>query len=383
MKAKIPVLLAALAVWCAAPAAAQDIAPVVAALRAAARDYDAQARFAATLPSAPDDVVYEVTLASRAASPADTFATADYLVSWQAQSPSGPVEGFSAYHDGSHYRFRNRRLQEYHAGWDAEPLRRGIQRQAQFYDLLPGAVADELERLAADTCTVISWRGPDRLKTVTTVAGCTAMEREYVLDPATRLPVKITTESSPGSLAEQTITVAYGPAPRLPDTIDEGVLSALYPDAFGRWRQSNFRVESLEGEPLPGFALPTATGERYLRGRGDAFRAPTIVALIDPTAVLARQVVEQLRQAVDQLPYNADLVLAMATTNADLAEETAPGLRPGEHLLLNAQSLARDCGAASLPVTLLVGSDGVVKNVVLGFNNELASDVLQKMALVK
>ena len=49
---------------------------------------------------------------------------------------------------------------------------------------------------------------------------------------------------------------------------------------------------------------------------------------------------------------------------------------------MNGKSLARDCGAASLPVVIMTDSSGKVKNVVLGFNNELGKVVLQTMALV-
>lgn len=376
-------LLMVLAALCPLGAKAQGIADVVSRLRTASAAYDGTARFAATLPNAPTDVVYELEMATRPAAKDDTLGQWDYLISWEAEGPNGPTNGFTAYHDGSHYRFRDNRLQEYHAEWDEAPLRLGVQHKAQFVNLLPPYVADEIERLDADTCTVLNWRG-DRLRAVTTIQGCTAMEREYEFDPATGLPRRIVTESSPGTLAEQTIEVTYGPAREKIGSIDEQSLSARFPDAFGRYRECNFRVESLAGEPLPAIALPRADGSRYTRHRGDAMQAPTVVALIDPSTQFAEPMVQALRQAVDELPYNADLVLAMATTNADLADEAAGHrTRPGESLLLNARALARDCGAASLPVVLLVSRDGTVQNVIPGFNNDLSAVVLQKMALLE
>ncbi|MDE6812965.1 MAG: hypothetical protein K2J28_03910, partial [Duncaniella sp.] len=71
------------------------------------------------------------------------------------------------------------------------------------------------------------------------------------------------------------------------------------------------------------------------------------------------------------------------STNIDAIEAIVPAIRPGEHLLMNGKSLARDCGAASLPVVIMTDSSGKVKNVVLGFNNELGNVVLQTMALVE
>ena len=50
---------------------------------------------------------------------------------------------------------------------------------------------------------------------------------------------------------------------------------------------------------------------------------------------------------------------------------------------MSAAPLIRDCGAASLPTVILVGTDGIVKDVIIGYNNDLASDVIQKMAVVQ
>ena len=90
-----------------------------------------------------------------------------------------------------------------------------------------------------------------------------------------------------------------------------------------------------------------------------------------------------MRGAVDALPYNADVIWVFNSTNVDAIEEIVPSIRPGEHLLMNGKGLARDCGASSLPVLIMVNKDGVVKNVNLGANNEVQNIVLQTMALMK
>ena len=56
-------------------------------------------------------------------------------------------------------------------------------------------------------------------------------------------------------------------------------------------------------------------------------------------------------------------------------------MRPGEHLLTSAKSLARDCGAAAFPVTVITRADGTVADVVIGYNNDLTPVVIQKAAL--
>ena len=156
----------------------------------------------------------------------------------------------------------------------------------------------------------------------------------------------------------------------------------MYPEHFEKYRESNFRIENLRDTPLPTFTLPSATGERYAHQRGEGFRSPTIVALLDPDTSFSSDVVRDLRTAVDSSSVPADVIWAVTTTNADKAEEITGQIRPGEHLLLNARSLVRDCGAASLPVVIFSGTDGVVKNVLLGYNPDMVTVVLQSIALL-
>ena len=108
-----------------------------------------------------------------------------------------------------------------------------------------------------------------------------------------------------------------------------------------------------------------------------------MVVILDPSAGFSGEIVESVRRAADNLPYEADVVFAFVSTNTDLIESIVPSVRRGEHLLMNARSLARDCGAASLPVIIAVDRSGVVKNVMLGFNKDMENIVLQNMALLK
>ena len=54
---------------------------------------------------------------------------------------------------------------------------------------------------------------------------------------------------------------------------------------------------------------------------------------------------------------------------------------PGEHLLMSAKSLARDCGVSAYPVTIITNDDGIVADVIIGFNNDMSSSVIQKAAV--
>ena len=90
---------------------------------AATGPYSGQCSYEVLLASLSEPVTYEVKLQSTPA-PADTLSPCDYLIEWSLPTPSGEVSGFSAYFDGSHFRFRDKRLQEYHASDDVMQIGR-------------------------------------------------------------------------------------------------------------------------------------------------------------------------------------------------------------------------------------------------------------------
>lgn len=374
---------------------AQGIADIAKSLRDT-DCYRAQARYSVTLPQNDTEVVYNIDLTGMV-EPGDTLAPCRYLIDWTLDTPSGPAKGFSAYFDGNHYRYRGERLQEYHTAWDRNPFNPGgrnpgVQNMAQFVELLPAYIADRLETMSADsayTVTVEPQRVFDgRMVTpvtaVMTIRGEDVMELEYLLDPSTWLPVRITTESNPGSITEQSILVTLTPLPAADCApLSEESLTRAYPEVFDKYRESNFRIENLRGRALPTFTLPSVKGDRYTHHRGEPFSSPAVIAILDPGTGMNAGMVGALRDAVDRMETPAELIFAFTGTNTDIVEETVPSLRPGEHLLLNARSLARDCGAASLPVTIIAGTDGNVENVVLGFNQDLSDIVLQSVILAK
>ena len=369
--------------------------------------YRSEATFTVSMPQLADDVVYDLTLTQQA-SPADTLMPVAYLIDWTM--PSVGAKGFSAYFTGHHYRFGGERLQEYHTDGDPAPFasvtralnptgnaeRRtnpGVHRSAQFVNLLPEEIASSISMMSGDPAYTLTLH-PDTtvngckvavIDAVMTIRGTVAQEAEYTFDPATRLPLRIVLENNPGSLSEQTVTVSYSGS-TVSDScpaITEEALMQLYPDVFATMRQSNFRIENLAGQQLPGFALLTSTGERYSRRTSDPFRAPTVIAILEANAGFTPEVIAALRYAIDRLPYPADLIMAFTDNNVDIVEPVVGNIRPGEHLLMSAAALQRDCGAASLPAVIIADRSGLVTNVILGFNNDLAEDVIQKMALIK
>lgn len=399
MKRLFPILAAAgaLAATAQAPAGIADVVKGLEALDC----YRATVDYSVTLPQAEDDVRYTIGLESSAADATDTLSPVDYVIDWRFRAPSGAdVSGFSAYYDGHHYRYRGDRLQEYHTEWDPAPFasRRsgghtfaGVQRGVQFANLLPGFIALDLKEMAADTLFTLTMpaapEGRVKIKAVMTLGGVECMESVYTFALPSMLPLTIATETNTGSLAEQSLTARYTYADTVPPapcpTVNEEELRRRWPEVFEKFRESNFRIENLPGSPLPAFSLPRPDGNRLTRTRGQEFAAPAAIVIIDPAHQFAAATVEAVREAASRLPYEPEVLWAVASTNPDSARDLAGTLRPGEALAFNAAPLARDCGAASLPVVVICSTDGKVADVVLGYNNSLASVVMQKMSILK
>ena len=91
---------------------------------------------------------------------------------------------------------------------------------------------------------------------------------------------------------------------------------------------------------------------------------------------------EAVRQGVARLPYNADIIWAFVSNNTDDIDNVILSPQVGEHLLQSAKSLARDCGASSYPVVIFTDKNGIVKDVTVGFNNNMSDIVIEKALLL-
>ncbi len=386
---------------CAAPlgVTAQGVAEVVAALRNVAC-YQAKVDYQ-VLMSLQNDVQYTVSLRSQAA-PTDTLAPCSYLISWSIGEEADSVTGFCAYAGGDMYQFRGQRLQEHHvaqnprvfmaSGSAASPLP-GVQMRGQFTNLLPQFIANEIEQATADSRyswkltpdTTVSGERCKLFEAKMIIDGTVCKELTYGFDQTNGMPLFSETENNPGALAEQTIVCRYttktdkdGCRP-----IDEPMLAEMFPNAFDLYRESTFTISKLPSQPLPAITLPTTTGERYTRHRGDRFARPTLVVLLSATTGFARQTVDEVRRAVSSLPDNVDIIWAFTDNNADDIESIIARPEPGEHLLQSARALARDCGVSVLPVVIYTDTDGIVRDVTVGFNKTLGSDVIEKAIHLK
>ena len=358
--------------------------------------YADSAVYEVLLPNHYDPVSYTLQLESTAA-PADTLAPCNYFVGWQLPTPSGISDGFTAYFNGTHYRLREERLQEYHYEWNPEvfapggDISRGVQTQAQFADLLPQVVARHFMAMTTDSTyiykvtadTLVDGRRSTVIEGVRRAAGYDGTEYTYILDHATLLPRRFEFEYNPGQIGEQSVTVKYANAATPSNCrIDEESVIARRPEAFEKYRESTFSLESLPGTMLPRIASRTSTGERYLHERGQAFAVPTIFVFADASVGTTPALIQDVRQAVDMLPQQVDIVWAFINHRADDVEDVIPSIRPGEHLLVGARAAARDCGVGAVtPVLIFASPNGKVSDYILGYNQSMPSIVLQKASL--
>lgn len=360
----------------------------------AATPYHATAHYEVLLPQSEEPVAYEVALNAAKPATRDTLAPCDYLIDWTMDTPSGPSRGFSAYFGGHHYRFRDKRLQEYHFDDSAAPfvargtVRLGVQQQAQFASLLPAFLAERMREIEADssyTYNITETPATVRVQGVQRFGGVDGLEFSYTFDTESGLPVGAEFCHNPGQMSEQTVAVRYG-APdvaTMDATLSEPALMALYPEAFSRYRESDYTLANLPGRPLPEVSAPTLGGERYTRRSGEPFGTPAVVALLDADVDGCAETVGQLREAVAASPRQGALILAFVSNHPDAVADAILAPHPGEVILTGARGLARACGATATPVVIVCASDGTVQNVHTGRNKELPSLVMQEMIIAK
>ncbi|WP_289856870.1 hypothetical protein, partial [uncultured Muribaculum sp.] len=116
---------------------------------------------------------------------------------------------------------------------------------------------------------------------------------------------------------------------------------------------------------------------------GQGFAHPTVLVILDALSEFATPTINETRRAIASLPQNADIIWAFTNNNTDDIETVIRRPRVGEHLLQSAKALARDCGATALPAVIFCDTDGIVQNVMVGFNNNFAADVIQKAVKLK
>lgn len=337
--------------------------------------YEARVNYALTLPQAEDEIVYDVNIICPR--------LGGNLIEWAVETPSGPQQGWSASFGGDHYNFRNRRLQETHEQWDRAKAPR-----AQFAELIPEDIARQLRSMAAEpehfSLAVSESADEVTVSALRTTGGETDAELKWVFTASTMAPLRFTADYNPGAISSQQIAAEYlsesTPAADFPEALSEDFLRRRHQDAFTNYRSSNFAIEQMRGERLPAFSLRLADDSgRMTRSVDDPLVRPTAVVLMDASSALAPQLVGDVRDAIDRLPADADVIWACADRNPDAVFSLLGSLRPGETALIGAKSLAADCGAAALPVILICRPDASVADLLIGLNKDTSASVIQML----
>ena len=391
------VLMATGSSLCAMSQQAADIATRLTDLPA----YLSEAHFEVLLPQAAEPVEYDVVLQSEAA-PADTLSPCRYVIIWKTLTAAKPTDGFSAYYDGNHYRYRNNRLQEYHAEASVDPFmplgaeyrsKSGVQSTAQFADLIPQFIGRRVAEMISDSSYIFAVHpdtlvsGKSRLVIDGTKRGngYDVMRFSYIFDKETLHPVQTEIENSPGSISEQIVTVTYNtPNDVTPLEISEEGLMERWPEVFELYRESTFRSENLVNTMLPTFSCQTLDGTtRYTHNRGEKLNTPTIIVALDPEVATSSRMIGDVRQAVDMAPMELQVLWVFRSNRSEDIAEITGELRPGENALISANSLIRDCGITLYPTIILADSSSKVTDVIPGYNKDTGMIVLQKAMLLK
>ncbi|MDE6206183.1 MAG: hypothetical protein K2M55_00045 [Muribaculaceae bacterium] len=359
--------------------------------------YSAKVDYEIMLATLSEPVNYSIALES-ASAPTDSLAPCKYLIKWEAHGQGGSSKGFSAYFNGDHYRFRDDKLQEYHYAESNEQfhplgrINRGVQRQVQFSELLPQFIGERFESMCTDSTymvkvtadTIVDSSPAIVVAGVQNVYGITTSEFIYVLAPDTYLPRSIDLENNPGQMGEQNIIVHYTDTRTTGCNINYDSLVAAEPEAFSKYRESIFTLESLPGRQLPRIMAPSSTGERYLHERGEQFSAPTVFVFTDTEVGTTPDLIRNVRGAVAMLPFQTDIVWAFKDHRIEDVAECIGRPEAGEKILFNAGGAARECGiGALLPVLMFVDHAGTVTDIQVGYNNDIASIVIQKVMATK
>ncbi len=381
------------------PAHATEPNDIPARLRGLA-DAKVHATVEVSLPMAADDrdqITYDI-VALSCATP-DTLLPIDYLVEWKLPAASGTSEGFTSYFDGNLYRFRDSRLREYHFDDNPDPFvsgRSAVQRSTQFMEVIPFFLADEINSVITDPTYTYTWSDNAMndgaaaavLRADREMGGEVVAELTYVFDPATMMPRKIVREMSPGNISEQTITVRYAEpsdsimSRTVPRSEDE--VMALYPDVFERFREKNYRLTSLPGQPVPNIALQSATGGRYTHPRGEKFAVPTVIVFLDETVATTPDAVKAVRSGVASMPFTTDIIWIFLSSRLDDVTGAIPdGVQAGETLLTGGRNSLREFGVTETPSIIFANPAGVVSDVIVGYNKDLESGVIHKVALAQ
>lgn len=356
------------------------------------KNFCSDVRINVTLPITMQDISYEARVLTQP-SYNDTLSPVKYLI--EARDTTDQISFFS-YFDGNYYNFSGDKLREYHWTYDSIPfiektngnqIIAPVHRSGLFVGLIPSFLAKEINVLCKSSenkinfveDSIISGHHSTFLKVYEYIKGNPSRELEYHFDRNTKVPIYYQIISNPGSMSEQTLSATFNPCDADSIEISQKFLMNLHKDIFQKYLTSNFTLNNLKNSKLPLFSLPTTTAERYT-WNGE-FLNPTIIVFLDSEAGLTGQTILDIRKAVEEMPFVTTVIWIFKDKDLHAILDQMPETKLDEYTLVNGKSLATDCGVTGFPSIIIADKGGIVKNVIIGYNNNLKDDVIQKTVL--
>lgn len=321
-----------------------------------------------SLPNTDEPIEYSIGFIEQN-SENDSIAPCNYLLRWK-----GPFEeNFSAYFDGRFFRFRGEKMTEWEYTTNPTPFSSGIVRNEMFAMLLPAFVQESIEKMSNDPSYIYKVEkdagGEVTISGNEQRNGYVLKEFRYRLRPD-GLPLSSEIILNPGEITEQMASARYKYS-EMPSVAEfsEEMLSELFPEAFSKFRGSNFSIESLVGRPLPTFSVKTLRNDRINHNRGENLSQNTMIVFLEKAD---KELIGQIRQQMESHDDHA-VIFVMTDNDTEAIAEAFPDDNVGgnERIAVSGWSFARDCGVRKFPSFVYVGKDGMVTNVSDNMNNLL------------
>ncbi|MDE6093460.1 MAG: hypothetical protein K2F61_01605, partial [Muribaculaceae bacterium] len=94
--------------------------------------------------------------------------------------------------------------------------------------------------------------------------------------------------------------------------------------------------------------------------------------------------IKAVRDGVASMPFASGIIWITLSSRADDIDAVIPGgVRPGETLLTGGRNVLREFGVTEMPSVVVANPSGLVSDVIVGFNKDLQSDIIEKVALAR
>lgn len=111
---------------------------------------------------------------------------------------------------------------------------------------------------------------------------------------------------------------------------------------------------------------------------------PTVIVFVDESVSSTPATVKAVREGVASMPFAGAIIWITLSSRADDIDAVLPGgVQQGEILLTGGRNVLREFGVTEMPSVVVANPAGLVSDVIVGFNKDLASDVVEKVALAR